>query len=347
MIVSLFSCQKRSQLDAVSIGSSEINSLQKAKELTSAILLAAKSNPDFIKYVYKECYKQKDGDYNVKISDLIEANKTERFWNDVVESKISNTNSELYGLKGRNPIIFVPSLENHPEKVLNPFPNGRIGSLYQLLGVLEDEYDADSLTCPGYVIDVNSNLVFVQNVNEPFAWENDLWVIGYAENTSTENTTAAPADTGIIKRTQGGAEYGGIIQVTNLGAIEPWVAGKLEFRYIVTNSSGAIIKDRKFGKWRRSNFKDQKWKDFGDFIGYWNTGTFGNWMSEKWIEKDGGNSNSISYSIPPPPGQTGPTTTITIPSKNKDDDLGVSVVQFTDPISTVYNISYANFKRRN
>lgn len=279
-------------------GNTEINSLQKAKELTSAILFSAQSNPDFTKFVYKECYKQKYGDYNVKISDLIEANKIYNFWNEDLVAKISQINADLNKIKEREPIIFVPSLENHPEKLLNPNPNGRNGSIYQMLGVLEDEYDADSLTCPGYVVDANSNLVFVQNVNEPFAWDNDLWVIGYAENTSTENTTSAPADTGIIKRTQGGAEYGGIIQVTNLGAIEPWVSGKLEFRYIVTNSSGGIIKDRKFGKWRRSNFKDLKWKDFGDFIGYWNTGTFGNWMTEKWIEEDGGNSNTITYSVP-------------------------------------------------
>lgn len=57
-------------------------------------------------------------------------------------------------------------------------------------------------------------------------------------------------------------------------------------------------------------------------------------------------SNSTTISMPPSPGTSGPTFS-TIPSRNLDDDLGRAIIQFTDDISTVYNISYAHIKRRN
>ena len=69
-------------------------------------------------------------------------------------------------------------------------------------------------------------------------------------------------------------------------------------------------------------------------------------MTEKWIERDGGKSASITISIPPPPGSSGVTTTVSFPSKERDDDMGLTTIQFTDNINQVYNISYANIKRK-
>ncbi len=70
-------------------------------------------------------------------------------------------------------------------------------------------------------------------------------------------------------------------------------------------------------------------------------------MYENWWEEDGGQSNSTTITMPPPSGQTGPTVSTTIPSQNRDDNLGMATIPFTDLITQVYNISYANIKRRN
>ena len=190
------------------------------------------------------------------------------------------------------------------------------------------------------------DLVFYQNVSEDYAWENDVWVIGEEENVSDENLVAALEDISVA-RVQGQPEYGGIIQCTDLNAIEHWTSGKLEFKILVLNASGAKISQRGMGKSKRMYFRDQKWKDFGHFIGNWNTSTFGNWMYENWWEEDGGQSNSVTITMPPPAGQPGPTVSITVPSKNKDDDLGLATIQFSDPITQVYNLTNANIKRRN
>ena len=173
-----------------------------------------------------------------------------------------------------------------------------------------------------------------------------MYVIGEEENVSPENMIAANEDR-TQGRTQGIAEYGGIIQVTNLNQIEHWTSGKLEFKIIVLNALGGQISIRAFGRWARSNFRDRKWKDFGHFISNWNTSTFANWMYENWIEEDGGSSSSITIVMPPPQGQSGPTISQSFPSKDRDDNLGLATIQFTDNISQVYNITYANIKRRN
>jgi hypothetical protein len=167
------------------------------------------------------------------------------------------------------------------------------------------------------------------------------------EENGTSGTDIANSFTSVQgTRYNGIPEYGGIIQVTDLGRIEPWVKGRLELKYFVFNQSGAKIKDREFGKTKRKKFKNSAWVDYSDFIGYWNLSNFGNWMIEAWLELDGGDDvTNISQTIPPP--CTGcPSTTISIQKRDRDDEMGQSLVQFTDDYSTVYNISYANFKRK-
>jgi hypothetical protein len=149
------------------------------------------------------------------------------------------------------------------------------------------------------------------------------------------------------ERFDGQIENGGIIQVTNISAIESWVANRLEFRYYVYSSNGTKVKDKSFGRWKRKHFKDLKWHDFNDFLFYWNVSNIGNWNVEGWIEEDGGQSASIQYTIPPPPGQPGVGVSVNIPSRQRDDNMGQTIIQFSDPITTVYGISYANIKRKN
>jgi hypothetical protein len=316
------------------------------KEQTLFQVLTAAKQVDFRKLVLQECLKQKHGDYNVYLKDVALILKGKKEYEEIVSSLdiLIPKIRELNG--GREPLIFYPRAEviaeNEKNKVISRIVNGEVR---EPIGVYEGVYELD-YSSPGYIIDNGFSLVYYQNITEDYAWENDVWVLGQEENVSDENMVPAIEDQ-IGGRFQGQSEYGGIIQCTNLNAIEHWTAGKLEFKIFVFDANGVKRSERAFGRWKRSNFKDQKWKDFGHFIANWNTSVFGNWMSENWWEEDGGQSNSVTITMPPPSGQTGPTVSTTIPSKNLDDNLGVATIQFTDPISQIYNISFANIKRRN
>jgi len=118
----------------------------------------------------------------------------------------------------------------------------------------------------------------------------------------------------------------------------------------VKGSGGTVIKNKKFPKVKRKHFKDKKWYDYNEFLFNCNKSNLGEWNVEKWIERDGGKSASVAISLP---GQAAtstspatPTYTVTIPSEDLDDDLGASIVQFSDKLTQVYGISYMNFKRK-
>ena len=101
----------------------------------------------------------------------------------------------------------------------------------------------------------------------------------------------------------------------------------------------------KYGKWRRIYFNGV-FRNFGTFLFNWNLSTIADWTTEKWIEEDGGASSSISTTTTWKDsfGNT-QTTTTSIPSKNKDDDLGQSIIQFTDQINQEYNLTGIIIKR--
>lgn len=316
------------------------------RQQTMANVLVAAKNSEFRQFILNECLKQKHGDYNVYLKDVVSNFKAKPGYEKItsaLEELVSKTRAVT---KGREPIIFYPKAETIEKRLkANISARTETEGPQEPVGVYEEEVNPD-YSSPGYILDNGSSLVFYQNITEDYAWENDVWVIGEEENVSEENSIAAPEDM-IVARTQGQSEYGGIIQCTDLNAIEHWTSGKLEFKIFIFNGSGAQISVRAFGKWKRSNFRNQNWKDFGHFVGNWNTSTFGHWMYENWWEEDGGQSNSTTITMPPPSGQTGPTVSTTIPSQNRDDNLGMATIQFTDLITQVYNISYANIKRRN
>lgn len=213
---------------------------------------------------------------------------------------------------------------------------------------------------PGYIIDNNGNLTYSECIDEAFAWTNDVWVLGYEEVVSPGNQVASPEDPYYVStngRYEDFAEHAGLVQLTDMGAIEPWVQGKLEFRYTVHNAYGTLIKERAFGKRARRNFDGQAWHYLNDFLGYWNTSVWGSVTYERWIEEDGGVSSTfnqnISYSIN---GVTY-TTTISVPGRDQDDNLGMANVQFSDNIffiplvdpeanKTIYTLTYMNVQRQ-
>lgn len=145
-------------------------------------------------------------------------------------------------------------------------------------------------------------------------------------------------------RNEGHAEYGGIIQITDLNEVEHWTAGKFEMRIIVISAGGTTIKDKEFDQRARRNYTNNRWADKNEFLCNWNTSNIGQFVVEKWVEVDGGASSQVTVTIPPSNGN--PATTVTLPSEDRDDDLGQSIVQFSDDLGQVYGISHMNFKRK-
>ncbi|MFV0605524.1 MAG: hypothetical protein ACK5NK_06730, partial [Niabella sp.] len=216
-------------------------------------------------------------------------------------------------------------------------------------------YDQNTEFADGFIVDETGDLIPVGTVNEEYAWEHDVYVIGSEDQvvfTSIDDIlgseyafTAPPPG-----RSNYEPEYGGIIQITNLGHVEGWPAGKLELGYKVVSSNGTIVKDRKFDKVKRKHFRNQKWYDFNDYLTDWDTTAVGKFMVEHWVEYDrGGSEQTISNTISIPSSCTGcPATSQTYTTKlsNNDEDLGAALVSFRTSKDQVYNISYANFKRK-
>ena len=322
------------------------------KEIASQILTTAKSNDNFRTLAYSECNKQKFGDYYVKLNELISLNSSHNYWDAATVNNLKALQNSISQKTGRDVIIFIPSIEKHPEKAAANKANGlqlRTEVIQDPIAVIAEEFVPIDQTSPGYIVDNNGTLTFYQTIDESFAWENDVWVVGEEEIVSPENMVAAPEDTAtlIYARVQGGAEYGGIVKVTNWSLVEPWILGKPEFRMVTYKGAGTAttIADKSFGKWRRANFNGQ-FKDFNYFLYYWNTPNIGDYTSEKWIEEDGGTWFTLTFGVKIKILGVETTVGVSLPLKNNDDDLGLSLIQFTDPISTVYSQSGIEIKRK-
>jgi hypothetical protein len=332
-----------------------LEKIENYKKIGLVLLKTVEKNESFRELVYQECLKQKYGDYNVNLRDLLDLNEKELFWDENTAIAIEDYLNNLEKLTHYETTIFIPFTESLDSPIIeNTITNFQKNmNLTDTKVVFKDEYDNTDLTCPGYTL-VNDDLNYDGDVDEDYAWENDIWVIGEAEfnnGTLPEFTNEEPntydggsLPTTNISRTEGRSEYGGIIQITDRGAVEPWIDGRFEMKYIVFSATGAKIKEKSFGKTRRRHFKNNKWVDYNDFIANWNTSNLGNFMIEAWIEEDGGGSTTVSQTFPSSNG--GPSTTITYNLGNRDDDLGQSIVQFTDNIGQIYGISYSNFKRK-
>ncbi len=320
------------------------------KEIASIVLSTAKTNNNFRTIAYTECNKQKFGDYYVKLDELLNINNTNKFWDDATVLKLKNLEKSVTESKHNDVIIFIPSIEKHPEKAtVNQFQAR--GNFYQEpVAVIASEYNDPTMACPGYIVENNGKLTYYKAIDESFAWENDIWVIGEEENVSPENMVAAPEDTAKLTyaRVNGGAEFGGIVKVTDWSKVEPWVAGKPEFRIVVYKGAGTAttIKDKGFGKWRRANFNNQ-FKDFNEFLFNWNQANIGDYTSEKWIEEDGGPSFTLNFGVKIKILGVESTVGVSLPIQNKDDDLGLTLIQFSDDITQVYGMTGIEIKRKN
>jgi hypothetical protein len=349
-VVLFVSCESSSVSEKTVQNDSKKELVALNQETIVAVLKISKRS-DFKQFVLDECLKQEHGDYNVYFSKIISAyNGKDDYFQFITE--ITKLRTKIMALNGGlEPIIFYPKAEmieasnelqgkgNAAKIVIPPADPIAVDG-----NVFNPDYSS-----PGYIVSNNGDLTYYDDITEDYAWENDVWVIGQEENVTNKSSAGDDVYTVPVSnsasRYQGQGEYGGIIQVTDLNAIEPWIAGKLEFRILIYGANGTLLADKSFDKRKRSRFRNQKWYDYGFFVGNWNTSTFGNSMTEKWMELDGGKSNQIAYTIPPP-SSGGVAITVTSQSQDKDDDLGLTTIQFTDAISQVYGISHANIKRR-
>lgn len=318
------------------------------KLLTQHILLTAQNSSDFQSIVYQECFATESagGDYEVKISRLLELNNRLHFFSgrEINIQTLVNYIKNADVRYPEDPVIFVPFIEDRdPDSVYRYCTSGLP------LAVVATDYNPSTAECPSYALDESGALSPTSlSINEEYAWNYPVWVVNQQEVVSAP--TGAGGANQILQvsgnRIPGYREFGGIIQVPHLGDLEPWISGKFEFKYIVYGQGGVEIKKREFPKVKRKYLKDSQWYDLDDFLCYWNTNSVGIYMVESWLELDGGSSTDVTQNFPSPC-QGCPSTSFTYQIGSKDDEMGYSIVQFSDPTETVYNITSANFKRKN
>lgn len=313
------------------------------KDAMKEVLIMAK-NRDFQDDLLENALLQKNGDYDVTLEDLSASLKKNSKFQEGAE-KLAGLSESLNAQNGIKPLVFYPRAETIEKK---GDTRDKDNSNKSPIAVFRNVYN-DDYASPGYALGEDDKLKFVRMVTEEYAWNHDVYVIGDVETMYMEPTDpwSGGGGTSYTYRDEGHYEVGGIIQVTDLNEIEHWTAGKLEFRYVVVSGKGVKIKDKQFPQRARSNFNDGDWYDFGegDFIYNWYTQNIGEYCVENWIETDGGKSASITINVPAIE-EGAPSYSITVPSEEQDDNLGLSIVQFPDRLGLVYGISYMNFKRR-
>ena len=359
--IAIISCRKESQIQkskpadkpgflSFRLGTGQcdanLSKLENLKVLMQAIMETAKYSWDFKAHVYSTCAAEAHGDYYVRVSELLEynANNNNVFWTSQEAEHIQcvvNRIKEADAERPEEPIIFVPLVEDiNLDSLLNAEPAGVPE------GVIGDLYDSVTQEAPAYQLNSNDILVKYQDVSEAYAWTHEVWVINQEEEVTNPNSVASPVIHNNSSRFNGQSEYGAIINVTNIGAIEPWVSGKVELKFIVFNQSGAKINELELSKTKRKNV-DNKWKDFNKFLFNWNTSNIGNFVIEAWLELDGGTSTSTVSATFPGACNTCPSTSVSYTKTKSDDNLGQTIIQFTDPVPTTYSVSHANVQHKN
>lgn len=360
-------------------------------EMMKSISTIAKFSPEFRKTVEVECLKQESGDYTVRLDKLLEIDATQNIIPQKYKNGFQKLVTELKQFNNHIPNLFIPKMEKI-DSILN---QERLSSKLIITSNSIDKvksnndgsgptdiimvdgsdggggnwgggYNGGGSQCsapyyyPGFIIDDNGNLNYYDCISESMAYSNDVWVLGYEETVSIENQTSNIDGLSInpksnSTRQDGDNEYGAYIQITDCNKVEPWIRGKFELKYFVYNSTGTLIKERPFGKIKRSTFYNQNWVNLRSFIGNWNLSSWGSATTERWIEENGGNNTNISTTVSGTVNGINYSTVIGIPARSRDLDMGVNTIQFTDqplmtPILshlwTKYDYYYMNMYRR-
>lgn len=330
---------------------SELNLLG---ELSKEVILLSRQS-EFREFIFTESLKQKSGDYDVELSSLVE-NLKGKVELEVSLSKINDLSNEFETISnGVKLKIYYPRAQTF-EKHLKSNANFNVKSqLDSPEIVIMNTYNED-YSSPAYQLNESDELVFTKNITEEYAAYNNVYIIGSEAIATNSVELILPDDPyggggggytpSYTYRTEGRAEDGGKIQVTDMNAIEHWTAGKFEFRVIVVSSTGLVIKDKEFDQRARDNFKDKRLYDFNEFYYNWYQGNIGAFTVEKWIEMDSGGDNIETTLSIPPAYKGGPTITVKRTSSSNDEDLGQTLIQYPDRVGQSYGLSHLNIQRQ-
>ena len=149
----------------------------------------------------------------------------------------------------------------------------------------------------GYIADENGNLKKLDfKISEKYAEENEVWVIS---NNETLPNLISIRNGKLNGRVSGYQEFVNLIQVPNLGAIEGWPAGGLEFKLTAANSISKFFESN-LPKISRSYLKNQKWYTLDRFLFRWYPSENGSLVGLSWVELDDGGdeSETLSWTVP-------------------------------------------------
>lgn len=366
-----------SQIDKVSIEKQYTDLTSVKKAIMANILNSVQANSVFKTIVENECLKQKTGDYTVALDRLIELNAQNSFIPIGSANELISLVKQMKKFRPNEiPNLYVPVMEKRDLKEKSnkgqetgSQGNARITMVDQdneigkMVSANNNVSGSEVSRVPevnacapgyyfGYIIDDGGSLTYSNCIDEQLAYTTDVWVLGYEETVSPGNMIASSFDgytggyTGgglVASRIQGRTEYGGRIQVTNLGNIEPWVRGKPEFKHFVYNSAGTLIHEHAFGKLRRSHFNGSDWISLHCTIGNWNTSVWGDITYERWIEENRGTSITLTQTITTTNNGVTSTYVINTPLKSEDSNLGLANIQFTDPTAWQPPLALGNY----
>ena len=123
---------------------------------------------------------------------------------------------------------------------------------------------------------------------------------------------------------------------------EPWFREPAEIRVQMNGVKSPSV-DAHRG---RIGDPGKNWKTLDRFLFYWNPKTLGDFIAVKWWEEDGGPTVEWSRKIGGTVNGISFEETFKFTWKNDDDDMGAQAVNFTDPLSTVYNTGWVSWQHK-
>jgi hypothetical protein len=152
-------------------------------------------NPEFVNFVHTEVAKKRDGQFEVLITRLLKS----PIWGPQLNTKELNEGLEAFkNLQGTDyyPQIYIPKMQNDEENQATNFTasNNTTGSedvkviVYggEVAGVPEDAPH------PSYSVDDDGLLIPFQDIDEPYASENEVWIFSINEVITTNGLLALP-----------------------------------------------------------------------------------------------------------------------------------------------------------
>ena len=145
-------------------------------------------------------------------------------------------------------------------------------------------------------------------------------------------------------RVNGYLEFVKQIGTDDIGAVESWITGpRCEIKVItISSKTGSIISTDYFDP-KRKEIKNS-YHTVNHKIDKWDKNTYGEYWTMQWFEEDGGGTTTASVKYKT---EDGHEATLSYSIKDKDDDLGLKTVHFTDYVGMAYNTGRIKWKNNN